>query len=384
MQEKDYDKSHTKYWPNRQLWDMAINQGVHGGDYGALKFACERQSHVLGGARVSVDLDAGWCEGGISSHVAEVDGLYTRTGAPSYLIELEFLRRLARLRDEPLVSVIDELPKAYWLASTFLKDVQIQCGKEDFLTTEAEINTLHRDAKVPRTYRKEGKVARLGDLNEATLRHWAEYVHADNPVLQWNGVVDQLIRAGCPVRTEVGLQPIMGNSRFGTGGPPFVEGAIGQVLKSLAPLSFRGKWELVIPRPEQWAWQNTDDLLPQVFPEGSPAHPSRDAMHYRAAQVIAYFVSMLFDPYHLIKDSLGNDQPVYHELQLLADNISFARCSAGVHWMSDNNNDESCAQLAEYLMREIMGVEGRVLPAMRELTFAAPMFDTSATETAAA
>ena len=127
--------------------------------------------------------------------------------------------------------------------------------------------------------------------------------------------------------------------------------------------------EQAVPRPEQWAYQNSD-ALPQVFPEGSPAHPSRDSMHYRAAQIIAYFLTMVFDPYHEIDDSLGGQSLVYRELQLMADNIAYARCTAGVNWRTDNDSEKSCALLAENMFEEIYGYKSYIIPEMRALSFA--------------
>lgn len=92
-------------------------------------------------------------------------------------------------------------------------------------------------------------------------------------------------------------------------------------------------------------------LLPQAFPEGSPAHPSYGAGHATVAAACATFLKAAFDeqymmPHPVIPDKdgdtlvryTGRDADAMHvggELNKLAMNIAVGRNMAGVHWRSD-------------------------------------------------
>ena len=92
-------------------------------------------------------------------------------------------------------------------------------------------------------------------------------------------------------------------------------------------------------------------LLPQGFPEGSPAHPSYGAGHATVAAACATFLKAAFDeqytmPHPVVADREGDnllrytgpDADTMHiggELNKLAMNIGVGRNMAGVHWRSD-------------------------------------------------
>ncbi len=90
-------------------------------------------------------------------------------------------------------------------------------------------------------------------------------------------------------------------------------------------------------------------LLPQVFPEGSPTHPSYGAGHATVAGACATILKAWFDESFvlpgpvLVPDSNCTalvtgpavDLTVGGELNKLAANIAIGRNAAGVHWRSD-------------------------------------------------
>jgi membrane-associated phospholipid phosphatase len=91
-------------------------------------------------------------------------------------------------------------------------------------------------------------------------------------------------------------------------------------------------------------------LLPQVFPEGSPTHPSYGAGHATVAGACATILKAWFDESFvlpgpvLVPDAAGTalvqaaqqvDLTVGGELNKLAANIAIGRNAAGVHWRSD-------------------------------------------------
>lgn len=90
-------------------------------------------------------------------------------------------------------------------------------------------------------------------------------------------------------------------------------------------------------------------LLPQVFPEGSPTHPSYGAGHATVAGACVTILKAWFDESFvlpgpvLVPDAAGTalvpgpavDLTVGGELNKLAANIAIGRNAAGVHWRSD-------------------------------------------------
>ena len=89
-------------------------------------------------------------------------------------------------------------------------------------------------------------------------------------------------------------------------------------------------------------------LLPQVFPEGSPVHPSYTAGHATVAGACVTILKALFDETHEIQNPVvpthdGLALEAYHgpaltvrgELNKLASNVATGRNIAGVHWRSD-------------------------------------------------
>ena len=89
-------------------------------------------------------------------------------------------------------------------------------------------------------------------------------------------------------------------------------------------------------------------LLPLVFPEGSPTHPSYGAGHATVAGACVTLLKALFDEEFLIAhpvvpNAAGTHLQPYNgpplavggELNKLASNVATGRNIAGVHWRSD-------------------------------------------------
>lgn len=91
-------------------------------------------------------------------------------------------------------------------------------------------------------------------------------------------------------------------------------------------------------------------LLPQVFPEGSPMHPSYGAGHATVAGACVTILKAMFDESFVISspkvatsdglalvDYVGDPLTVGGELNKLAMNVANGRNIAGVHWRSDTH-----------------------------------------------
>lgn len=356
----NYDTQFHKYWPNKELWEIAFNDALPNNDKSRLKWAVEQQKKEMPNREgpVTVDVFAKFCKPTFrnQAHLFEPDGNWDRDA------ELKFLRELAELRDEPN-SEIRHLPKAYWKAAYWLKDVEQRVVSQDFLTDEVTYRNLYEKGVHDTVSTDDGYTLKL---EFATLRTWGEYVHNDSPFVQWQRVVDDLLSRGFKTRCEHNMLDTCGNAnhRFGTGGIVSINGLLGEAIRRLATISFAEKWNRLEARPEQYAFSK-GILLPQVFPEGSPPHPSKRAMHFNAAQVCAYIMSIIFDSC----EQFITGRPLYEELQLEADNISYARCSAGVHYPSDNKFKNSCRLMAEEICSDVYGEPCRVPDKMMEIDY---------------
>lgn len=87
-------------------------------------------------------------------------------------------------------------------------------------------------------------------------------------------------------------------------------------------------------------------LLPQIFPEASPAHPAWTSGHATIAGACATVIKAIFDDRAKLKDNDGNPYPdgqggnllVGEELDKLASNVAFGRNFGGVHFRSDGEH----------------------------------------------
>ncbi len=89
-------------------------------------------------------------------------------------------------------------------------------------------------------------------------------------------------------------------------------------------------------------------LLPMVFPEGSPTHPSYGAGHATVAGACTTMVKAFFDESFVLPNPVvpgpdgtglvpysGPPLTAGHELDKVAANVAIGRNAAGVHWRSD-------------------------------------------------
>lgn len=166
---------------------------------------------------------------------------------------------------------------------------------------------------------------------------------------------------------------------FGTFGDPFVKSVLAEVAPSALKAIWCQKWyvhrrlrpEVFAARVHQHIVGAADYpihndvfnssaldeifnrfgtyLLPQVFPEGSPIHPSYGAGHATVAGACVTILKAMFDENYVIPNPMvpdpsdptrlipydGEALTVGGELNKLASNIALGRDIAGVHWRSD-------------------------------------------------
>lgn len=238
--------------------------------------------------------------------------------------EVQFVYDLSQQRDADLTT-LTHLPRSFHEVSWFLRDYEItpyQTG-EDFLTTQIEWNHIQVGNFPNRTVTLEEP--RL----ITTLRDAAVAVHADDPYVIWGGVLKDLLRHG--VAKTRGLADVY-QADFACFGYPHLMGIMADAMSRIGLLSFRNKWKFRIARPEEFYSEAFSGFLPQAFPEGSPTHPSLNAMHSAIHWTAAYVVLRFFDDLHVLPD--GNT--VRDQVELLASNMSDWRSAAGVHYPFDN------------------------------------------------
>jgi hypothetical protein len=183
---------------------------------------------------------------------------------------------------------------------------------------------------------------------------------------------------GCPLNPGnpyLGSQTQLG---FGTWGPPFIKTLLCEVATRALKAVWFQKWFVHRRlRPEAFGGRvhvhksglfqyplhpdvltskvikllklkNGTWLLPLVFPEGSPTHPSYGAGHATVAGACVTLLKALFDEEFLIAHPVvpnaagthllpynGPPLAVGGELNKLASNVATGRNIAGVHWRSD-------------------------------------------------
>ena len=253
--------------------------------------------------------------------------------------ELQLVHSFAHMRDEPIASMSGVLPEGMRELSWFLRDQMVPTYKpgEDFMTNAKNWRSvMEGDRKKAIT---KGKLK-----NIVTLRDAASYVHSDSPFELWGGVADTLMSLEINQRTQTKMNDHdgVGPARFTCFGSPFMHGIIGYAILMSGPLSFKNKWYGMVPRPEQLMKLWLDEYLPVAYPEGSPMHPARPAMHSFAALVCAFLLLELFDGLSI----LPSGRTVEAELLLLADNVGYFRVFAGVHYPSDHDDAIELARKA--------------------------------------
>ncbi|HEX6901547.1 MAG TPA: vanadium-dependent haloperoxidase [Thermoanaerobaculia bacterium] len=209
-------------------------------------------------------------------------------------------------------------------------------------------------------------------------RDLAQWVHID---VLFQAYFNACLILGTPPGSDplsggIGCPPNPGNPYIGN--PPHFKALLCEVASRALKVTWRKKWQVRRLRPEAWGGlvhnQITSNrypgvidsrqlnspavartftrygtyLLPQVFPEGSPTHPSYTAAHATVAGACVTILKALFNENTVIPNPVvpapdglslapytGPALTVGGELNKLASNVAIGRNLAGVHWRSD-------------------------------------------------
>lgn len=251
-------------------------------------------------------------------------------GSTEFEADAAFVIKAAAARDTPFEELEEsEFPRPMREVSWFMQDITLfpyQAGV-DYMTDLTSWDLIQR-----------GFNPTVSPVRETTAkaitngRAAATFVHDDDPIAPWIGAVAKMMSLGIPYRKEGELEQYEGQS-FASWGVPFFYGLLGDTLRRVGLISFRHKWAEMVPRPEQYCQEQMGQLCSQAFPEGSPMHPSQNAMHSAVAIGMKALLENIFE----MTAELPSGNTVGDELNLMADNIGMWRTWAGVHYTSDHD-----------------------------------------------
>lgn len=211
-----------------------------------------------------------------------------------------------------------------------------------------------------------------------TGRDLACYVHHDEPFQAFYNACVILMDMNVPMNP--GIMKLLNSNKseghFVNFGKPDIQSSISMVGRNALLATWYIKWNSMFLRPEAFGIEvervfmdkhnkygispellrnpvlstirslNGNVLLSQVYPEGSPLHPSTPSHHAAIAGACVTVLKFFFDANHEIEVyepdidgqnliNTGKRSTVGDELNKLASNISFGRNWAGVHYHMD-------------------------------------------------
>lgn len=263
-----------------------------------------------------------------------------------FVAELTEVSELAEMRDMKLSDLPESLPEGYRVVSPVLQRVVAMeerpaYGPTDYMKTKRRWENIQA-GMFPTEMLDTAK--RMTEI--VTVRDSAAYVHNDDPLAPFVEMAKILFSEGFEIDAPETMTDASGFgrlARFAVYGLPFVLGVLGEVLKATGNVSFYHKWTEWYPRPEEAGPHYDLGYIPMAYPEGSPMHGSRNAMHSAAALALAYALLELFKSSRS-KTVQFTGRSLEDSLQLLADNIGYFRVNAGVHYRSDHTSFIPVAQ----------------------------------------
>ena len=252
--------------------------------------------------------------------------------------------------------------------------IRVAAADREYMTDEGSWSAM-QNGSLPEVndYKTTPRYVRCG-------RDLAEYVHRDFSFQAFLGATLMLFRMSAPTDGGMPFQHSITQSGFVTFGPSDILHLVSVVANIALKAAWFHKWIVHRRlRPEEFAARvhfhakgmaryplHADvlnasvmdriahlygsRLLPQSYPEGAPLHPSYPAAHAVVAGACATVVKACFAENYVVPDPVvptadgaslqryeGKELTVGGELDKLAENITFARNFAGIHWRSDGS-----------------------------------------------
>lgn len=258
-----------------------------------------------------------------------------------------------------------------WTPIRVQQKIRIAAPEKDYLTSWAEwLNVQNGNVYPVNDYEGTPRYIR-------TARDLGEYVHRDFTYQAFLGACLMLLRMNAPLDGGFRYQYSISQSGFVTLGASDILHVVAMVANIGLKAAWFQKWALHRRlRPEEYAarihrhaigegqyplhldvlnstalamtkakWDSY--LLPQAYPEGSPLHPAYPSGHAVIAGACTTALKACFAETFVIpnpqvpgEDGLSlkpypGELTVGNELDKLAENISFGRNAAGIHWRTD-------------------------------------------------
>lgn len=279
----------------------------------------------------------------------------------------------------PYVSQFMYLPFNHGISDI---DQKYSCYKEaNFMTTWDTVLNVQNGTVT------EGPLQRIDKRYIITLRDGCTYVHLDDSIQSAQCAALILNKLKCPGPKGSPFGKSVKEVPFVDMGGLDIYDLMCRVVRVSMLCAWYHKWNILKLRPEEFGMevQKSNNfihsdlinskilewihkkygsyLLPQVYPEGAPAHPSYPAGHavFAGATVTIlkafYDEDFMIDAYAPNEDGskllpLGYKLRVGDELDKLASNISMFRNTAGVHYRSDAIGIEMGEEIAILMLKE--------------------------------
>lgn len=268
-----------------------------------------------------------------------------------FLDELDIVYQVAEDRDIPLEELPKTLPRGYRELSPFLSETKVPAYKKGvaYGVDDQEWQMIQSGYEMGDVDLESERSTRI-----KTVRDAAAYVHKDHFLIPWLEVLSHIVKEGAPLKVPEALEvPHLDHTaNFAIYGEPFWAGVLGEVLAMVGHVSFHMKWQEMYPRPEEIGHFYGKPHLGLAYPEGSPMHPSRNAMHSAVALAMAEAIKLISDPSYrlaLTGETLGSS------VDLKADNVGYFRVLGGVHYPSDHDSFRMIAkEVAEVVVSKYL------------------------------
>jgi hypothetical protein len=357
------DHHFKKGWPDDELWWDYWKAVLAADD-----FKVSQLVKTSGSFRLPVD-PLVFSIGTDPIHPGSLPAAPAPYGAESEELKQQFgeLLEFEAHRDTPLADLPEHFPLGLRKMSRWLPPmVPVYAPGVDYMAEQEEYDHIAsggavqaRDVWRGVENRSDGLTPRaVGFKKIETIRDLVAYVHNDPPEEGWFIAVMELKKLGCPMAPPRELQFLGSQAATSTSGPIWAKGIMGEVLRLTGLFTFRAKYEYMLLRPEEYGDRIAGRLLSQAYPEGSPMHPSYPSGHSCFALAMKYVILFLYDPNFVLPDGTT----VEYQAELLADNIGFARCAAGVHYRQDHEGCEAVVEaIARFVTRQCSN--GTLFPA---------------------
>lgn len=371
--EKKYEDHYQFCFPNKSIWEDLVGAMESNNPTGVRRAVAAqlKETQAAAKAKGKEVRDALLVDGDISAYqTRDADLLAIKPdnkaedldGKPikSYEQELQLVKTLSELRDLPLADLDKSLPTSVRQVSYFLRDRKVRryAAGQSFGASKAEHDHLYKG------FKPEKELVTGGQTEILTGRDFCSLVHTDNPmdfvaeVIGTLAGTDHLLPNNPKGKVEPLQRKTHANTRnqkkldqFAGGGPPFLLGACGEVLRRVGLISFREKMRTMQKRPAQ-EFAERGDYLSSAYPELHPEHPSRNAMHFIAYAAIVGFLKEVYP----IERKLVSGNTIEFELNLARDNFGDGRCWPGVHTRLDHTPFlERAETLGKRVASEIYG-----------------------------